>query len=193
MYNKITEITYKCIFCSTLQLWDIKIDAAYNYWGFNTTLAVRGRIRDQMDDPRLLEVIYEPFYMNNQSILNNKCPPGWELVGETCYMYVGAPMTYWEAKAFCQVIISVSRPCRVVYWYQIIQADNASMPYLIGNINYLPVYEFLRRQYQWYLYSDRVWVQHIDQINKCTIFAFQTVEIDDCNRRSPFICEIGKF
>lgn len=65
------------------------------------------------------------------------------------------------------------------------------MPYLIGNINYLPVYEFLQRQYQWFLYSDRVWVQHIDQINKCTIFAFQTVEIDDCNRRSPFICEIG--
>ncbi|XP_050298201.1 protein bark beetle isoform X2 [Anthonomus grandis grandis] len=155
----------------TLQLWNTKIDASYNYWGFNTTLAVRGRIRDQMDDPRLLEVTYEPFYMNNQTILNGKCPPGWELVGETCYMYIGAPMTYWEAKAFCQ-------------------ADNASMPYLMGNINYLPVYEFLRRQYQWYLYSDRVWIQHIDNINQCTIFAYQTVEIDDCNRRSPFICEI---
>ncbi|XP_048517043.1 protein bark beetle isoform X2 [Dendroctonus ponderosae] len=155
----------------TLQLWNTRIDAAYNFWGTNTTLAVRGRIRDQMDDPKLLEVVYEPFYMNNQSILNGKCPPGWELVGETCYMYVGSPMTFWEARAFCQ-------------------ADNASMPYLIGNINYLPVYEFLQRQYQWFLYSDRVWVQHIDQINKCTIFAFQTVEIDDCNRRSPFICEI---
>lgn len=41
--------------------------------------------------------------MNNRSILNGKCPPGWDLVGETCYMYIGAPMTFWEAKAFCQV------------------------------------------------------------------------------------------
>ncbi|CAG9761945.1 unnamed protein product [Ceutorhynchus assimilis] len=158
-------------FNSSMQLWNTRIDAIYNYWGINTTLAVRGRIRDQMDDPRLLEVAFEPFYMNNRSILNNKCPPGWELVGETCYMYVGAPMTFWEAKAFCQ-------------------ADNASMPYLIGNINYMPVYDFLSRQYQWYMYSDRVWVQHIDKINECTIFAYQTVEVDDCNRRSPFICEI---
>ncbi|XP_066146694.1 protein bark beetle [Euwallacea fornicatus] len=155
----------------TLQLWDTKIDAAYNYWGFNTTSAVRGRIKDQTDDPRLLEVTYEPYYMNNKSLLNDKCPPGWELVGETCYMYVGAPMTFWEARKFCQ-------------------ADNASMPYLLGNVNYIPLYEFLRRQYQWFLYTDRVWVQHIDQINQCTIFAFQSVEVDDCNRRSPFICEI---
>ncbi|KAF7287908.1 hypothetical protein GWI33_000255 [Rhynchophorus ferrugineus] len=156
---------------SLTQLWDTKIDAAPNYWGFNTTLAVRGRIRDQNDDSKLLEVLYEPFYMNNQTLLDGKCPPGWELVGETCYMYVGAPMTFWEAKAFCQ-------------------ADNASMPYLMGNINYGPMFTFLSRQYQWYLYSDRVWVQHIDRINRCTIFAYQSVEIDDCNRRSPFVCEI---
>lgn len=84
-------------------MWDTKIDAANNYWGFNTSLAVRGRIRDQRDDPRLLEVSYEPYYMNNRSILNGKCPPGWDLVGETCYIYIGAPMTFWEAKAFCQV------------------------------------------------------------------------------------------
>lgn len=89
--------------CSTLQLWNTKIDAANNYWGFNTTLAVRGRIKDQSDDPKLLEVTYEPYYKNNKTILNVKCPPGWDLVGETCYMYVGAPMTFFEAKAFCQV------------------------------------------------------------------------------------------
>ncbi|KAJ8986059.1 hypothetical protein NQ317_003352 [Molorchus minor] len=129
------------------------------------------RSLDQSDDPKLLEVIYEPFYMNNRTILNGKCPPGWDLVGETCYMYIGSPMTFWEAKAFCQ-------------------ADNASVPYLLGNINYLPIYDFLRRQDEWYLYSEKVWVQHIDRINECTIFAYQSVEVEDCNRRSPFICEI---
>ncbi|XP_072396976.1 protein bark beetle isoform X1 [Diabrotica undecimpunctata] len=170
-YEMITVNRSLFEFNSTFPLWDVRIDAANNYWGVNTSLAVRGRIKDQSDDPRLLEVIYAPYYMNNQSILDGKCPPGWELVGETCYMYVGAPMTFWEAKAFCQ-------------------EDNASMPYLLGNINYLPLFDFLRRQNEWYLYSDKVWVQHIDRINECTIFAYQTVEIENCERRSPFICEI---
>ncbi|CAG9858649.1 unnamed protein product [Phyllotreta striolata] len=170
-YEMITVNRSLFEFNSTYQLWDVKIDASNNYWGVNTTLAVRGRIRDQSDDPRLLEVAYEPFYMNNKTILDGKCPPGWDLVGETCYMYIGAPMTFWEAKKFCQ-------------------DDNASMPYMLGNLNYLPIYDFLRRQDEWYLYSDKVWIQHIDHINECTIFAYQSVEIEDCNRKSPFICEI---
>jgi hypothetical protein len=72
------------------------------------------------------------------------------------------------------------------------QADNASMPYLLGNLNYVNLYEFIRSQQQWYLYSDRVWVQHIDRIDECTIFAYQKVETDNCQQRNPFICEIGK-
>ncbi|XP_063914202.1 protein bark beetle isoform X2 [Zophobas morio] len=156
----------------TLQLWNTKIDAVYNYWGLNNTLGVRGRIKDQSDDQKLLEVNYTPFLLNNQSILQKgKCPPGWDLVGGTCYTYIGAPMTFHEAKSFCQ-------------------ADNASIPYLLGNLNYVELYEFLRSQQQWYLYSDRVWVQHIDRINECTIFAYQKVETDDCEQRNPFICEI---
>ncbi|XP_044255606.1 protein bark beetle isoform X2 [Tribolium madens] len=156
----------------TLQLWNTKIDAAYNYWGLNNSLGVRGRIKDQSDDPRLLEVIYEPYHMNNKSVLlNKKCPPGWDLVGGTCYIYIGAPMTFYEARAFCQ-------------------ADNATMPYLLGNLNYIDLYEFLRSQQQWFLYNDRVWVQHIDKINECTMFAYQRVEVDNCDQRNPFICEI---
>ncbi|XP_049825562.1 protein bark beetle isoform X2 [Aethina tumida] len=155
----------------TLQLWNTKIDAANNYWGVNTSLAVRGRIRDQSDDPKLLEVIFEPYLMNNKTVLDGKCPPGWALVGETCYMYVGAPMSFPDAKSFCQ-------------------ADNASVPYLIGNTNYVYLYDFLRSQHQWYLYSDKVWVQHIDRISECTAFAYQNVETSDCGEKHPFICEI---
>lgn len=55
------------------------------------------------DDLNLLEVTYVPYYMNNETILNGKCPPGWDLVGDTCYIYVGAPMTFEEARAFCRV------------------------------------------------------------------------------------------
>lgn len=88
---------------STLEKWKPKINARYNYWGFNTTLAVSGRIRDLSDDPTLLEVDYVPFYMNNETILEKKCPPGWSFIGDTCYMYIGAPMTFHQARAFCQV------------------------------------------------------------------------------------------
>lgn len=90
-----------------MELWKTKIDAAYNYWGFNTTLAVSGRIRDQSDDPRLLEVTYQPYYETNATLLNGKCPPGWELIGDTCYVYIGAPMTFMEAREFCYVRLKV--------------------------------------------------------------------------------------
>lgn len=67
-----------------------------------------GRIRDQSDNPLLLEVDYRPFYMNNQTVLGGgKCPPGWDAVAGTCYMYVGAPMTYEEARLFCLVRILI--------------------------------------------------------------------------------------
>lgn len=35
------------IFFSTVDLWKTKIDASHNYWNYNTTLAVGGRIRDR--------------------------------------------------------------------------------------------------------------------------------------------------
>lgn len=66
------------------------------------------------------------------------------------------------------------------------------MPYLIGNQNYYAVNQFLMRQQHWYLYSDRVWVQHIDMRDQCTLFAYETIEVGDCKERYPFICEIGK-
>lgn len=65
------------------------------------------------------------------------------------------------------------------------------MPYIMGN--YIGLYQFLRSQSQWYQYSDRVWVQHIDRINKCTAFTATTIEIDDCDHKNPFICEIGTY
>jgi hypothetical protein len=70
------------------------------------------------------------------------------------------------------------------------QSVNASMPYVMSN--YLALYLFLRSQQQNYQYYDRVWVQHIDMINRCTVFTYQRVEADNCQRLSPFLCEIGE-
>lgn len=66
------------------------------------------------------------------------------------------------------------------------------MPYLIGNTNYISLYDFLRKQQQWYPYSEKVWVQHIDSLNQCSLYAYQSISIDDCEQLHPFICEIGK-
>lgn len=153
-----------------LDLWRTRVDAAHNYWSYNESYAVGGRIRDKSDNPLLLEVEYRPYYMNNASVLNGKCPPGWDLVGGTCYMYVGAPMNYEDARRFCL-------------------SDNASMPYISGT-SYFELYRFLQRQNQWFQFNDRVWVQHIDFVTQCTSFSFQTIQIDDCQRKSAFLCEI---
>lgn len=59
----------------------------------------------------LLEVQAVPFQMNNQSILDGKCPPGWAQVQDTCFMYVGVPMSFHEAKDFCR-------------------SENSSMPFI---------------------------------------------------------------
>ncbi|XP_072155093.1 protein bark beetle isoform X2 [Bemisia tabaci] len=154
---------------SIMDVWKTPIDARHNYWGYNETLAVSGRIRDRSDQIELLEVNYLPYQMNNLSILDVKCPPGWNLVGDTCYIYVGAPMTFYEARDFCR-------------------SDNATMPYVMSN--YVQLYQFLRHQQATFNYYDHVWVQHIDHINECTSFAYQKVQIDHCLRLNPFLCEM---
>lgn len=113
---------------STRDIYKTKIDATHNFWNWNETLAVSSRIRDRSDDPTLLEVQYLPLHMNNQSILDGgKCPPGWNLVLDTCYMYVGAPMTFYEARDFCR-------------------SDNASLPFYRGDPT--PVRDYLQQQMQ---------------------------------------------
>ncbi|XP_055710937.1 protein bark beetle [Phlebotomus papatasi] len=155
---------------STLDVWKTKIDARHNYWNYNTTLAVSGRIRDRADDPILLEVQFLPFYMNNETILDGKCPPGWTLIVDTCYIFVGAPMTFYEARDFCR-------------------SDNASMPFIRGDTS--PLWHFLSRQMMHFSRGiERVWVQDLNFIDQCTTFFFRNIELDSCDSRRTFVCEI---
>ena len=117
------------------------IEAINNWWGYNETTAVVGRIRDYRDIAELLEVRFEPFVLNNRTVLSGKCDPGWSLVGDTCYLYVGVPMNFSEAKEFCK-------------------KDNASLPYLMSN--YYGVTEFLQSQQLGFDYYARVW--YLNQI-----------------------------
>ncbi|KAF6211152.1 hypothetical protein GE061_014267 [Apolygus lucorum] len=168
-YNPDNDYEISTVNRSFIDVLQSPIDAKHNYWGYNQSLAVMGRIRDRYDQANLLKVNFEPYLMNNSTVLDVKCPPGWNLVGDTCYIYIGAPMSFFQARDFCR-------------------STNASMPYVMGN--YIELYRFLKKQQENYQFYDRVWVQHIDKINQCTTFAFQRIEIDYCDRLSPFICEM---
>lgn len=100
-------------------MWRSHIDARYNWWGYNETLAVAGRIRDRGDSPELLQVDYQPFHMNNKSVLSGKCPPGWDLVGDTCYILIGALMDFYSARDFCRVSEILFVYIRNIYTYLI--------------------------------------------------------------------------
>ncbi|GBO44411.1 Protein bark beetle, partial [Araneus ventricosus] len=79
------------------------INAKMNWWGFNGTAAVSGRIKDYYDFEELLEVEFQPFLHDNTTVLSGKCAGGWTKIGDTCFLYVGGVMTFAEAKKFCEV------------------------------------------------------------------------------------------
>ena len=97
-YNYLNDYELITLNRSIWDVWKTPINAKYNYWGYNETYAVAGRIKDLHDEEGLLEVDFTPFQMNNRSLLSGKCQPGWTLLDSTCYMYHGGPMTYKQAK-----------------------------------------------------------------------------------------------
>uniref|UniRef100_A0A0K8VVP7 Neurotrypsin n=1 Tax=Bactrocera latifrons TaxID=174628 RepID=A0A0K8VVP7_BACLA len=164
--NSILNVDY--VINSTIELWRSKIDARHNYWSYNNTISVQSRIRDKSDDPLLLEVQAVPFQMNNLTILDGKCPPGWSLVHDTCFIYVGAPLTFHEARAFCR-------------------SENSTMPFI--RTDSATLWRYLQGQMRHLKYPEKVWIQDFDHIDRCTSFAFTTTEIEDCSNEMGFICE----
>ncbi|XP_043645719.1 protein bark beetle [Drosophila teissieri] len=152
----------------TFETWSSKIDARHNYWSYNNTISVQSRIRDKSDDPMLLEVLAVPFQMNNETILDGKCPPGWALVHDTCFIYVGAPMTFHEARDFCR-------------------SENSTMPFI--RTDKTTLWKYLQSQMRHLKYPDKVWIQDYNHIDRCTSFVFGEIEIEDCNKERGFICE----
>jgi len=172
------------------------INARYNYWGFNETYAIDGRIHDHQDDYRLLEVDFQPFHLTNDTLLDGKCPPAWNLVDDTFYVYVGAPMDFHEARDFCSVSLvrvffdgNSTLGC-FIFCDFLFQSVNASMPYMM--VSYNTLYQFLKHQEERYMFFDAVWVQNLNRINTCTAFVRNTIEEDDCQHLHAFICEMGK-
>ncbi|XP_013781367.1 protein bark beetle-like [Limulus polyphemus] len=146
------------------------IVAINNWWGFNKSSAVASRIKDSKDLEDLLEIQFEPFHMTNSSVLSGKCAGGWQVIKDTCFLYVGGTMTYSEARDFCQL-------------------NNASMPFEKQNRRQLQ--EFIRSQqlyFEWDIH--RVWVQAIDiPISQCAVLYREKVYSHPCDDSLPFLCE----
>ncbi|CAG0896137.1 unnamed protein product [Darwinula stevensoni] len=164
-YNALELMTLNV---SKKDVWKTPVDASHNWWGYNNTVTVQSRIRDKSDDKDLLEVTFRNFRRNNRTLLSGKCPPGHTLIGETCFIYIGAPMTFQEAKTFCHL-------------------DNASMPYL--QKNYPSVYQYIRTQQMDFERYDMVWAQHYDIISGCSVFIDGRIQRANCEYRLPFLCE----
>ncbi|KAK2706945.1 hypothetical protein QYM36_014842 [Artemia franciscana] len=145
------------------------IDAVYNWWGYNTTVAVEGRIRDYKDREGLLEVKSQPYYENNMTVLSGLCDPGYTQVGDLCLIYIGVPVNFSQAKEFCK-------------------EERGSLPYLMAKHH--QVSAFIRSRQEFYdEFRTKVWAQHLDLIGKCSTFVHNKVVTSSCNLLLPFICE----
>ncbi|KAF8773809.1 Protein bark beetle like protein [Argiope bruennichi] len=146
------------------------INAKMNWWGFNGTAAVSGRIKDYYDFEELLEVEFQPFLHDNSTVLSGKCAGGWTKIGDTCFLYVGGVMTFAEAKKFCEM-------------------DNASMPYI--KTKHAELMEFVKEQQYYYQhYSDRFWIRSLDiSPRECAVLVNRKVVKHPCDEYFPFLCE----
>lgn len=62
------------------------------------------------------------------------------------------------------------------------------MPFIRGPSDSL--WRFLLRQQGHLRYPEKVWVQDYSYLEKCTAFIYQRTEIDDCDTKRGFLCEI---
>lgn len=78
-------------------------------------------------------------------------------------------MTFFEARDFCR-------------------SDNATMPFIRGSYDTLWIY--LQRQMIHQKYPEKIWIQDLNYLEQCTSFIYRNIEIDDCNNKRGFVCEI---
>lgn len=171
VYRKVAEnIPLNIIDTKNINLQNASIDAKGNYWGFNNTNSIRGRIRDRSQYDQLIRVDFEPFLEKNSSVLSGVCAGGWSQVGQACLVYVGARMTYQEAKDFCD-------------------KEQSSMPVIRGN--HLEYTTFIRQQEKDFdSRISRVWIQSFEvPFEECPALYDMRTRNFNCQERHTFLCE----
>ena len=148
----------------------VEISASYNWWGFNNTGAISSRILDATDNFDLISVNFVPFLESNSTVLSGICSGGWQKIDDTCFLYYGAYMTYFEAKQFCE-------------------SQNSTMPVIKANIRELNDY-LSQAQDHFDPRFHSVWVQSFRFLeHECTAISDRTIKRFPCETRLPFLCE----
>ncbi len=104
--------------------------------------------------------------------MSGKCQPGWTLLGDTCYMYLGGPMTYHQAVDFCA-------------------KDNATLPTITNFYQYHVLTHYLEQQQDDWRYYDMVWINDLDNAD-CNVFVDSTVKSISCDFMLPALCEMDE-
>lgn len=153
-----------------VDLFHANIDAKLNWWGFNATTSIQGRVRDRAQHEELIKVDFLPFLETNTSLLSGICAGGWQKVGDACLIYVGARMTYQEAKDFCD-------------------REKATLPLLRGN--HYEFSDFIRSRARGYDSKiDRIWVRSFEvSRDACPTLNDYRTRNYDCQDRYSFLCE----
>lgn len=153
-----------------IDLYFATINAKHNWWGFNSTPAIQGRIRDRIQHDELIKVDFAPFLDTNTSVLSGVCAGGWQRVGEACLVYVGTRMTYQEARDFCD-------------------RERATLPLLRGNhYEFSDFVETQERQFDSRV--DRIWVRSFDvSRDACPAINDYRTKNYDCQDKYAFLCE----
>lgn len=145
----------------------LSIDAKLNWWGFNESSAINSRIYDFNDHPDFIRVKFIPFHSANSSVLSGICSGGWEKIGRTCFMFIGARMSFAAAKQFCE-------------------SQNATMPIIKANEYQLTRY-LSQQQFGYDFRFFKVWVASYD--HECPVLYYNRVEGNSCDDQLAFLCE----
>ncbi len=105
-------------------------------------------------------------------MLSDKCQPGWTLLGDTCFMYLGGPMTYHQAVDFCA-------------------KDNATLPTITNFYQYHLLTHYLEGEQEDWRYYDMVWINDLDN-DDCNVFVDSTVKSISCDFMLPAMCEMDE-
>uniref|UniRef100_A0A0N4ZT88 SRCR domain-containing protein n=1 Tax=Parastrongyloides trichosuri TaxID=131310 RepID=A0A0N4ZT88_PARTI len=169
------------------------IDAKENYWGYPGTPGVAsGKIRDFNDYNYLISVNYLPVLESNTSLIDGDCPPGWFIAGnnefKSCFLFVGAAMTYNSAVNFCAEIGAFMPYLRTddvrqkILAMKIDKIMNSDLTE-IEKINALPG----KRETQ-------IWISGVSVPSiQCGWMNSRSsaIGIQNCNNLLPFVCEKG--
>ncbi|CAL1535561.1 unnamed protein product [Lymnaea stagnalis] len=149
---------------------DGSIDAKNNWWGSERTAYISGKTYDFSDEDRLVEVNFIPPIIDNRSLVEGDCLPGWVLDKQRCYRYMGGALPYDKAKEFC-----------LLHGAFLAEARDRE-----GFFNYL-----MRLMVIDPTLIQRVWVMSETGGGRCAAFENSYLVYEqDCSRKYyPFICE----